>query len=160
AGRLLTTADDAMGAPRTALISARAWRTRYGSDPAIAGRVVAVDGVATTVIGVLPDRSGLPSTADVWLPLAAMPEIATARRDARLLQVFARLGERVPEAAARGEVETIIRQQPESQIATGKPVRVRVAPISEHFFGKPTDPAWLSFLAAACLVLIIATANA
>jgi predicted permease len=38
-----------------ALITEKFWRNRLGSDPAVLGRSIALNGVATTIIGVLPN---------------------------------------------------------------------------------------------------------
>src|SRR5262249_5218496 len=55
-GRTLADAGDA----RAAVISARLWRTQFQSDPAIAGRSIAIDGQAYTIAGVMPDGFSFP----------------------------------------------------------------------------------------------------
>ncbi len=55
-------------------MSGRLWNTRYGSDPSILGRVIRVNGVSATVVGVMPEAFRLPGNTDVWLPLAQTPE--------------------------------------------------------------------------------------
>jgi len=159
-GRPFTAEDDLDGAPLVVLLGERAWRTRYSGDPAIAGRSVVIDGVPATVVGVMKDRSGFPSTAEVWMPLAAKPGLGRTAVDARILDVFGRLKDDVTPAAARTEVEAILERALSSRGPTDKPARAHVVPVSEHFFGRPTDPAWISFIAAACLVLFVSTANA
>lgn len=47
------------------------WRRAFGSDPAVVGREVRVDGKALTVIGVAAPRIGYPAGADLWTPLPA-----------------------------------------------------------------------------------------
>jgi putative ABC transport system permease protein len=59
-GRVLTDADAADGAPPVALISETAWRRQFDADPAILGRVVRVDRVPTTIVGVMPAGFGFP----------------------------------------------------------------------------------------------------
>ncbi|HEV8149049.1 MAG TPA: ABC transporter permease, partial [Gemmatimonadales bacterium] len=54
-GRTFTPGEDAPGAPATgAILSYRAWTTRFGQDPHIIGKSITLDGEARTVIGVLP----------------------------------------------------------------------------------------------------------
>jgi predicted permease len=75
AGRTFTPADDRLNAVPVAVISHRAWRDRFGLDPAILGASVLLGSQAVTVVGVAPPgffgdtlRSDPP---DFWLPLAA-----------------------------------------------------------------------------------------
>ena len=72
-GRLFGRDDDRPEASPVAVLAGRLWRTRYGADPAVLGRVVRVDGAPATVIGILPDDFRLPGNTDVWLPLAQLP---------------------------------------------------------------------------------------
>ena len=76
-GRTFTEAEDQPNAAPVALLSYSLWRSRYGSDPGIIGRTIALNDVSTQVIGVMPERFRLPSdyTADVsdptqlWRPM-------------------------------------------------------------------------------------------
>jgi MacB-like periplasmic core domain len=53
-GRSFTADDDKPGAAATAIITAGFWKRRYGSDPAIAGKIIWLDAKPYTIIGVLP----------------------------------------------------------------------------------------------------------
>ena len=53
-GRGFTAEELAPGGPRAAVISHRVWRSRFGADPGIVGRAIRVNGVSTTVVGVMP----------------------------------------------------------------------------------------------------------
>jgi hypothetical protein len=48
------------------------WRRRFGSDPALVGSTIRLDGMPFTVVGVVPEHSELLST-DVWALLAVQP---------------------------------------------------------------------------------------
>ena len=87
----ITTDDETPGTPPAVVLTERLWQSRYQRDAAVIGRHVNVDGAAATVVGVISDRSGLPSAATMFLPLAATPP-AGASRDVRTLRVFGRLG--------------------------------------------------------------------
>jgi predicted permease len=158
-GRMFSAEDDRTGAPRVAMLSSGLWRTRYNADPNILDRPVFIDRVPTTIVGVLADRPGLPTTADLWLPLSASRDAAAGARDARGLRVFGRLRDDVRFADARAEFESaagrIAREHPE--VSSG--IRVRVTPINDRFFGNLGDPAWRAFLAVAILVVLISCAN-
>ena len=51
-GRLLTTSDDVIGTPAAVVVSHGFWKRRLGSDPAIVGRQIWLNGVPVTVVGV------------------------------------------------------------------------------------------------------------
>ncbi|HEV7704450.1 MAG TPA: ABC transporter permease [Gemmatimonadaceae bacterium] len=66
-GRTFQTGDDADGAPPTAVLSYAFWRERLGSDPAIIGKSINIQGRPTTVIGVMD--------ASVWYPRGDRAEL-------------------------------------------------------------------------------------
>ena len=59
------------------MLSDRLWRRRYGADPRLVGTTIQVDGIAHTVVGILPPafRLALPAEAflvtdaELWAPL-------------------------------------------------------------------------------------------
>jgi predicted permease len=69
-GRLPGPGDDAPGA-RVVVIGHGLWASRFGSDPAVVGRVVRVDGEPHTVIAVMPRGFAFPApywaAGDLWL---------------------------------------------------------------------------------------------
>src|SRR5207245_1167872 len=72
-GRDFLPEDDKPGAPPVAILGGGIWKSRYGSDPAILGRIIKINEVPTTVIGVMPEGMKFPFNADLWLPLSSMP---------------------------------------------------------------------------------------
>jgi predicted permease len=62
-GRTIADVDDRRGAPPVALISHRYWQRRFASDPGVVGRVVRINRIAFTVIGITP--AGFEGTLDV-----------------------------------------------------------------------------------------------
>ncbi len=107
AGRVLEPDDDRLGAPATAVLTERIWRGPFAGDPGIIGRQVMVNGSPATVLGVIPDRSGYPSTAAVFLPLAARPQLAASGRGDRVLRVFGRLAPGSEPAAAVADLAAV-----------------------------------------------------
>ncbi len=68
-GRSLQEGDNALSATPVAVISHDLWSRRYGSDPALLGRTVILDGVSREIVGVMPKAFGYPDErTDVWLP--------------------------------------------------------------------------------------------
>ncbi len=158
-GRPFTPGDDRPGAAPVAMLSHTAWRARYGGDGAILFRSIMINGSPATVIAVMPDRSGFPSTADVWQPVSLMPGLDHSQRDARTLRVLGRLRDGVGMTDARREVESIVDRGAREHPGTNSGLRARVVPINERYFGQLTNPAWLAFITASCLIVVISCAN-
>ena len=80
-GRMMTDADDQLGAPPVAVMSYRTWQSKYGSDPSVVGASFQINEHAFTVIGVTPpgfygaklSGYGMP---DFWLPITAEDVLA------------------------------------------------------------------------------------
>jgi predicted permease len=74
-GRTLEPDDDRPSAPPAAVISHRYWQSRFGGDPGAVGKVVSVNNVPVTIVGVLPPEfTGVQQAAheghDIGVPLA------------------------------------------------------------------------------------------
>ena len=52
-GRTILPDDDRPTAPPVAMISAKYWHSRFGTDPAVVGKVVRVNNVPVTIVGVI-----------------------------------------------------------------------------------------------------------
>src|SRR5439155_27079837 len=109
--------DIRRAAPPVAVISYRYWRSRFAGDRAAIGRVVQINNVPVTIVGVLPEwftgvQQPSATAPDVSVPLALDPQLSTGLpRDpgvasSRLdqptywwLQVMGRLGD---EDSSRG----------------------------------------------------------
>ena len=92
-GRDFVREDDRPGAPRVALLSYGLWKSRFGSDPRVAGKTISLDGKPVQIIGVLPVEFEMPNlgSADMLLP-QALDESSLDRENPRaVLRAFARL---------------------------------------------------------------------
>jgi predicted permease len=71
-GRLLRAEDDVVGGARVMAISERAWRTTFGGDEGVIGRVLSSPryGASYTVVGVAPSGLDYPRGVDFWTALA------------------------------------------------------------------------------------------
>ena len=99
-GRLPFPDHDRPGGEPVVLLGSDAWRQRYDGDPQILGRSVLINGSPATVIGVVPERSGFPSAASVWLPLGQFPELKPDR-STRPLNVIGRMRDGVANLGIR-----------------------------------------------------------
>ena len=85
AGRGLLVEDARPGAAPTALVSERFVRSHFATGPAgVTGRTIRLDGVQTTIIGVVPTAYEVPLGTDLWRPLVVGPD-AVGDRAARTL---------------------------------------------------------------------------
>src|SRR5262245_5543913 len=74
-GRTFTPAEDAApGDAPVAILSDSLWRRRYGSDPAVIGGPVLINGVPLTVVGIMPAGFAGPSDkSEMWIPRTMAP---------------------------------------------------------------------------------------
>jgi predicted permease len=77
------------------------WQRRLGGDPGILGKVLTLDDVPRSVVGVMP-RDFRHRGADVWLPLARAVDEGT--RNSHFLVTYGRLGRGVTIEQARREM--------------------------------------------------------
>jgi predicted permease len=79
-GRVIIPEDDRPDAPPVAVISDKYWRVRFGSDPAVIGKVVSANNVSVTIVGVLPAaftgvQQPIAEAPDISFPLALDPQL-------------------------------------------------------------------------------------
>lgn len=171
-GRTLSPQDDgAAGASPVAVISFALWQRRFNSDPAIVGRVVAVNRFPFTVVGVA--EKGFAGTAvggaiDVWLPLSmysqANPVFSEKRFEARhiaWLNVLGRLRSGVGFERAHTEMSTLAQRLQERHPATNEDVGITLVAglgVNPNRRSESRMTAGI-LLAIAGLILLIACAN-
>ena len=158
-GRLLDAADEHTNAQVVVVLGQGIWRARYDGDPHILGRTILVNGTPATVVGIVPERSGFPSTAEVWLPLAYRGEAAREGRTGRDLMLLGRVRDEMTIAAARAEMEANVERLAQAHPDVHSTLRAHAIPINERFLGRLTEPVWIAFMTAGCLVLLISCAN-
>jgi putative ABC transport system permease protein len=158
-GRDFTADDDRPGAEPVVILGNGVWKTRYGSDPSIVGRTIKVSEVPATVIGVMPEGFRFPVNADLWVPLAMLPNLADVKRDVRYIQVFGRLAPDVTIAQAGAELEAIAANLAHDYPDTNKDIRATVMTFNQRYSGGPLRLMLLALMGAVAFVLLIACAN-
>ena len=163
-GRGFTSGDDRPGAPRVVILGGGWWSQHYDRDPAVIGRSIRVNAAPAVVIGVMPDGFKFPNNADLWLPLAALPDLQSvaapaAAADARLLGAFARLRDAASLAQVRAEVDAISARRQQLHPEISKDVRLMAVPINEQYNGDITHPAWMAFFIVGIVLVVIACSN-
>jgi predicted permease len=155
-GRDFVPDDDRPGAPAVVMLGGRIWVARYNADPTIVGRSVRVNGVPSTVIGVMPDGFRFPVVSDVWQPLTRLAGLTNQTRDTRLLQVFGRLADRSTPAQAQAELASIAARLSREYPATNQNTGAVVAPFPNHF---APDLILIALMIAVGFVLLVACIN-
>jgi putative ABC transport system permease protein len=165
-GRNFLPQEEAPNGPHVVLLSDRLWRRRYGADPGLVGRTIQLDGMAQTVVGILPAgfhlalpaEAFLVTDAEVWAPLQFDYGNAPPR-NYTFFTVFGRLRPDVSFTQAQSEMNGIALQfRKEFPEHAGTQVRIRAVPLQEDVV-KHARPTLLVLLGAVALVLLIACAN-
>jgi putative ABC transport system permease protein len=158
-GREFSEADDRPGAAPVVILGEAVWRTRYLSDPRTLGSTIRVDGVPSTIIGVMPQGFGFPLRADIWVPLIALPEDARTSRSNRLLEGVGRLRPGVSYEQAAAELSGITTALAERYPVSNGNTAPRLEPLRTGI-GAPILGVVAALLGAVAFVLLIACANA
>src|SRR5262245_53917261 len=157
-GRVFLADDEVPGAPPVVVIAHDVWTTRYGGNPAVVGREIRVNDILCVVIGVMPGGFRFPMAAQVWQPLAMMPGLTTASRDARTIAVTARLRPEITIEQARSELTTITEQLARRHPDANRDIVVTVAaPLARA--RQSATPILLTMMGAVGFVLLIGCAN-
>ena len=162
-GRWFTEQEGTPGAAPVVVLSHGLWVRRYAADAGILGRAITLDGVATTVVGVMPQSFAFPAPGiDAWTvqQLSRAAGFGVWDYDA-----VARLRDGVTPADARAELTGlmtgVIGAFPGDPLARAqaeaKPIFI-VRTLKEATIGTIARSLWI-LLAAVALVLLIACAN-
>src|SRR5262245_59222311 len=78
-GRNFQPDEDHPGKDNVVILTHGLWQRRFGGDPGVVGRTVNVNGVARTIIGVMPLNVIYPQGAEILAPMAMTPETTRNR---------------------------------------------------------------------------------
>jgi predicted permease len=154
------------------VISDGFWRSTFGADSAVIGRIVQVNGHPFTIIGVVPPAFRsiyIPLKSDAWVPVMMEPQLRPGYdlNDvvANPYKMFARLKDGATQAAAQQEVSALtatwIASGVEPMLWGKNYTDARLVPLT----GLPEDATnaivgfFFLLLGASALVLLIASVN-
>lgn len=167
-GRAFTEQEATQGHERVAVLMHDLWRTQFGSDPAILGRTIRLNGFEYTVIGVMPASFHLPyaddsfhTGSDIEKPTQVLAPMAFSKNqlsedmgDFNYYGV-ARLKDGVTVAQANGEINalehTIQNSLPADEKAT---LSATLTPLQEELVGNNRKPLLILLAAVAGLLLV------
>jgi len=167
-GRAFTEAEDVKDGAQVAMISDALWRTRFGADPNVVGKKIAIFERPTEIVGVMPASFAFPNaTTKIWVPQRHDPKdpypggfnhsaiarlkpgvsVADAERD--FASVLPRMVDMFPTVAPGVTTQLLMDQ--------AKP-RPRLYPLRDDVVGDASKTLWM-VAAAALLVLLVTCAN-
>ena len=139
----------------TLIVSYRFWKNQLGGDPDVIGRVIHFEGVAETIVGVLPPMPDLFPNTDVWAKLTVRPSWPYMQwRGNKFLRVVGELKPGVTPSMAEGDLTAILRRVPEEP----RDVQVHLIPLKDDLVGNVRMPLYAT-LGAAALTLMVACIN-
>ena len=162
-GRTFTDDEDRPGGPSVVVLSYQFWQREMGGASDALGRVFTLNGVPTTVVGVMPRRFAGPysrNNNDGWLP--AGPAFGSGASPGCVMRssvnAFARIKDGVSLDAAGQQASDAagIARLEDWQGKTG--ARLTLIPLEEQTYSELRTP-FLALLGAVALVLLIACAN-
>ena len=156
-GRIFRPEEFRPGAAAVAIISTSLWQQRFGADPAVLGRKEILDGVAHTIIGVMPVSFQFPERRYIWAP-KILSEEDKRDRASTYLGVVGRLRPGVTIQAAGDDMSRIARELAATYPSTNAKIGVELASAPDELLG-PVRPALLVLLGAVFCVLLVACAN-
>ena len=168
AGRLFLASDDVTsGAHAVVLLGERFWRRQFGGDRSVVDRVVHLNGLSFTVVGVVAD--GFTDLAalegpmpDVWLP-TTMAESVLGQPPLtdtyRIYWGLARLREGASLAEAQADLTRVAQRMAAARPASHRGYELKVQPLTARLRGALAQPTML-LGAGALLILIMGCANA
>lgn len=145
---------------RVTILSHELWARRFGSDPAIVGRTIQLDGEPWEVVGVARAKMRYPRYAELWVPQSFAGAYAQFReaRGALWLPVVGRLAEGVSMDAAQAEMNGIAARLREAYPNVDDGIGLTLEPMRTTLLGDVRTPL-LVLLGAVALVLLIAVVN-
>ena len=156
-GRNFLPDEDQPGKDNVVILTHGLWQRSFGGDPNVVGRTANVNGVARTIIGVMPPEVSYPYGVELLAPMAMTPETMRNRTDHTNL-VVGRLKEGVSIGQAQSDLDAIAGRLEQQYPNTNTGRGVGVFPILEDTV-REYKTAMLMMMATVAFVLLIACAN-
>jgi putative ABC transport system permease protein len=162
-GRTFIAGDDQPGRDRIVVLSHRAWAAHFGSDPALVGHAIRINGEPYTVIGVMPERGPFDRMiVEAWLPLTFGPE--RRNRTSHWLiwltgGAIGRLKPGVTVERARAELDAIGARLSDAYPDTNRGWGAVVRPYASIVAGRDLQRSLYVLFAAVGMVLLIGCVN-
>ncbi len=156
AGREFRADEEKPGGAAVAMIGEGLWKRRFAADPALVGKTISLDGVATTIVGIAPASMKLISGGDVYTPLTIDP--SKELRLNHVITVFGKLKAGVTPQQAQAEMDTIAARVGE-QYPEVRYWGIHLLTLFDTFVTPDLKTGLVVLLVAVLFVLLIACAN-
>ena len=156
-GRTFVETENEIGRDNVVVLSHRLWVRRFAADPSIVGRVIRLNGVPLTVVGVMkPDFQYPGQEIELWVPLT-VPAEEYLQRSAGSYRVIARLKPGVTLDQARSDLHRVSASLAR-QYRQNENIEVGIAPLRDDMVGGVRRPLFI-LLGAVGAMLLIGCAN-
>jgi predicted permease len=161
-GRTFLAEEAQPGREREVVLSYGLWRRVFAGNTNVVGSTIAIDGVAMSVVGVMPEGFAYPDETEIWGPLAFSPDdLSENSRGGHGLEVLGRIKPGLSLVQVQSDMDrvgkTMIEQHgsyPYNKYGFG----IILHPLLEETVGD-VKTSLLVLMAAVGLVLLIACAN-
>jgi putative ABC transport system permease protein len=154
-GRTFSREEQKLGGTPVAILGYDLSQLIFGPGAQSIGKSVRLDGMAFTVIGIMPPAFDFPSRAQLWVAQELIPDPST--RSAHNYHVLGHLKPGTSIRQAQEDMNVIATQLAKAYI-DDKDEGIKVVPLYDEVVG-PVRPAFLILLSAVTLVLLIACVN-
>ena len=155
-GRHFREDEDVLGANRVVMLSDIVWRRRYAADSSIINRVISINSIPHTVVGVMPPRFQFPERAELWVAMG--PLLGNDQREWRSVVLYGRVKPGITIAQASDEINTISKRLNAQYAPTSKLVG-SARSLRDEFVEEEVTLITATMFGAVTLVLLIACAN-
>jgi putative ABC transport system permease protein len=165
-GRLFLPQEGRDGNWRLVILSTGLWEQRFGSREDIIGQTILLEGMPSTVVGIMPRTFQFPTSAtQMWLPMNVAPvDGPNGVKRGQIFRALARLKPGVTPAQAAAEATARAHAAPDagavamSLFGARNPIQIRIVDANEAATAE-VRPAIVILLIASALLFITAIAN-
>jgi predicted permease len=157
-GRTFRDGEDSPQGEKVAIIAYKTWKERYNGDAGIIGKLIRVNGVPTTIVGVMPDGFAFPNNDKIWIPLQIDP-LATKRGEGQFVTAYGRIKPETNMDATNVDFATIAKRLASAYPESNEGFTAQVQPFTDNYLGKEPKQLLYTMLGAVFFVLFIACAN-
>jgi putative ABC transport system permease protein len=163
-GRDFRADEDTAANWRVLMLSDSLWRRRFNADPSVIGRILTMNDLTFTVIGIMPPTfeplisEHFYQRADMWALLGYDTTLRYACRSCQHLKAIGRIKTGVAIETARADVDAVHAQLRREFPTEYAPQTITLVPLREELTGR-VRPALAVLMGAVACVLLIACAN-
>ncbi|MCG7534477.1 ABC transporter permease [Pseudoalteromonas sp. OOF1S-7] len=157
-GRLFDTKDLSSGASPVVIIGYPVYQKFFAQQDDVIGQKIRVNGVPTTIIGVMPESYKFPDAAEIWLPLTERATDFTFPEGSRVI-MFGLLKNGITDQQANFEVKQLAREFHNNQPKSDNSGSVHVWSFQDAKMGDGHEKLELAMQLCVGFILILCCIN-